>query len=268
MPPIPNVVLFGAAGSGKSSIINMLAGRDVAQVNNGLQGCTFESTCYEVEIHGSKFNLWDTAGLNEAPTGVVPDNKATLGLLRLLKNLDSGVNLLVFCMRGPRIQDVAPMNWHLFYEIICDRKVRTVMAVTGLELEESMDDWWDQNRGAFEKQEIMPQGVACITAIRGGEIEPGRYQLDEEFAESKRKMEDLVRKSCLKTAWKMKPIEWFHTIVETTEEKVWWLSLLGWPSKTKQTTVTKESRKLTELAERCKMEEEEARALANILSKA
>ena len=268
MPPIPNIVFFGAAGSGKSSIINMLAGEQVASVGSGLRGCTFESSCYEVKIQGSTFNLWDTAGLNESATGKVPNTEATLSLFRLLKNLDSGLNLLVFCMKGPRIQDVSPINWRLFHEIICDMKVPIVIAITGLEQEYSMDAWWDKNRGSFERYQMFPQGVACITAVRGKERVQGVYDLEAEYAESRRKMMDLLRTSHLKSAWRMTPIEWFSTIVEKTKKSRWWWRFFGWPPVEKERVIKVKNRNLVDLAERCGMTDKDAEAFAEMLSNA
>jgi len=269
MGPIPNIVFFGAAGSGKSSIINMVAGKQVASVANGLKGCTFESSCYEVDINGSTFNLWDTAGLNEAVTGKVPDAKATISLFRLLKNLDSGLNLLVFCMKGPRVQDVAPMNWRLFHEIICDRKVPIVIAITGLELEDPMDAWWDENRGSFERHEMLSQGHACITAVRGKEIaRRGVHLLDSEYKESRQKLMKLLKKSHLKDAWMMPPIEWFSTIFEKTKEYRWRRFFFGWYSVEKVTETKVKRRNLLDLAERCGMKDEDAEAFAKMLSDA
>ena len=268
MPPIPNIVFFGTAGSGKSSIINMLAGEQVAAVANGLRGCTFESSCYEVKIYGSTFNLWDTAGLNEAVTGKVPDAKATISLFHLLKSLDSGLNLLVFCMRGPKVKDVAPINWRLFHEIICDRKVPIIIAITHLEQEVSMDAWWDKNRGSFERHEMFPHGVACITAVRGPKTAPGVYRLDTEYTESRRKMMDLLKRSHLKDPWRVPLIEWFSTIVEKTKESRWWWGLFGWSSVEKVTETKVKNRKLIDLAERCGLKDEDAETLAEMISDA
>ena len=254
IPSIPNIVFFGAAGSGKSSIINMLAGRQVASVANGLKGCTFESSCYEVDINGSTFNLWDTAGLNEAVTGQVPNTDATVSLFRLLKSLNSGLNLLVFCMQGGRIQDVAPMNWRLFHEVICDRKVPIVIAITHLELEKSMDAWWGENRGSFERHEMLAHGVACITASRGKEMAPGVHKLDAEYAESRPKMMDLLSNSHLKKAW-IPPKDWFSTIFARSSWLWRWVPLV-------------EKGKVVELGKRCGMTDKEAWAFAGVLSKA
>lgn len=252
----PNIVFFGAAGSGKSSIINMLYGRQVAAVSSGLGGCTFEAALYPVIIRGTPFNLYDTAGFNEGETGRISNNEAVIQLFQLLRNLKTGVSLLVFCMRGPRIQDVTPKNWRLFYEIICDKKVPILIAITGLENEEpSMDDWWFRNKGSFEKHSMSPNGVACITAVRGNALTSGGYQLDEEYAESRLKMANLLRMYHLKTPWKVQLIEWFSMIIKGK----WWWWVFGW---------SPEKEGIKELVRRCGMTAEEALKLGQMLSKA
>ncbi|KAH0579858.1 hypothetical protein H2248_002685 [Termitomyces sp. 'cryptogamus'] len=67
MSPTPNIIVFGESGSGKSSIINMMAERDVAPVGGDMHGVTLASTRYEVEFKGS--NSSTTAGLDEAKGG-------------------------------------------------------------------------------------------------------------------------------------------------------------------------------------------------------
>jgi GTPase SAR1 family protein len=47
---IPNIILFGETGVGKSSIINMLQGEEVATTSNGAYGCTSESSRHEVTL--------------------------------------------------------------------------------------------------------------------------------------------------------------------------------------------------------------------------
>ncbi|KAF8310052.1 P-loop containing nucleoside triphosphate hydrolase protein [Amanita rubescens] len=120
----PNVVIFGETGAGKSSLVNMIAGSTVAQISTRAVGCTFRSTSFPVKIGGKRFNVHDTAGLDE----------------------DTGISLLVFCLRGPKIKEASVKNWRLFWEIICQRRVPVILAVTGLENEEKgMDNWWTEN---------------------------------------------------------------------------------------------------------------------------
>ena len=266
MFPIPNVVLFGETGSGKSSIINMISESQVAAVSSGVRGCTFHSARYTVKVHGQPFNVYDTAGLDEGDSisGTVPTNEAVVQLFRLLKSLDTGVNLLVFCMRGPRIKDTAHKNWRLFHEIVCRRRVPIVLAITGLEQEEVMDEWWIQNRGAFQRYGMFPQGVACITATRGRRLgsDGGGYRLDEEYEESKRKMWGMLRAHCLQVPWRVKPVEWFSTVVD-----VWWEERMCHSPREHRSVRQVVGPGIEELVNRCEMSEDEAKMLGDMLSR-
>lgn len=273
MPPTPNIVFFGESGSGKSSIINMIAERPITTVSSSVRGCTFQSTRYPVNILGSPFNVYDTAGLDEGDTGIVPKQAAIVQLFRLLKSLESGVNLLVFCMRGPRIKEAAHQNWRFFHEIICRRQVPIVMAITGLEEETVMDDWWDRNRGAFQEYEMYAQGVACITATRGKLLKSGRHRLDEEYEESKEKMWKLLKAQHRATPWKVQPIEWFSTVINVTYESHWWVKKgrARWGDLCPPTEHRHVERVvgpgIQELVKRCEMTSEEAKALGEMLAK-
>lgn len=52
MPPALNVVRFGATGHGKSSIINMVAGHQCADVSSRVTGCTFDNRHHTFNILG------------------------------------------------------------------------------------------------------------------------------------------------------------------------------------------------------------------------
>ncbi len=256
----PNVIVFGETGAGKSSVINLIAGFDIAPISNRPVGCTFQSTRYTVDIGGVLFNLHDTAGLDEAKGGTVAKHDAIVQLYTLLRRLNTGVSLLVFCMRGPRIKESCVKNWRLFHEIICQRKVPIVLAVTGLENEENgMDYWWTQNKEYFMRYEMYPNGVACITATRGKKMSRDGYRFDEEYAESQFKMREAIRTVYLRTPWQVPTAEWFKEIIEVsyTPGKD--------PEEIRQSRLVLGSA-TEELVKRCEMTGEEAKDLARKLN--
>ncbi|KAF8645364.1 hypothetical protein AX16_007867 [Volvariella volvacea WC 439] len=265
MSPIPNIILFGASGCGKSSIINMLFGSTVARTSPDVTGCTFESHCYQVSIFGQTFNIWDTAGLEEEQRGTVPNMEAIVKLYGLLRSLEDGVNLLIFCMRAPRMSESAPHNWSLFHDIICDKKVPIVVIVTALELQSGepggMDSWWFNNKKHFERFGIVPTGHACITTIRGKEVQPGIFAYGQEYEESKERVSRLIMSTSLETAWNVPRTEWFKQILHTTYE-----------SKCFSTKELKELRTVVgpgiqKMVRSCGMSEDEATTLANALER-
>lgn len=198
---IPNIVIFGETGVGKSSIINMLLGEDKAHVSDGGMGCTFKNDVYTVNIDGSPFHLYDTAGLNEGQAGTLMGSAAISSLYKLIRCLSGGVSLLVFCMRAPRITDNTVKNYNIFYKAFCQSKVPIVIVVTGLEnTEPVMDSWWPTNVRDFEKHGMMFVGHACVTATKGKKTKHG-YRYEEEYKESKGKIEELILRHYTPTGW-------------------------------------------------------------------
>jgi len=202
--PRHNIILFGEGGCGKSSIVNMIVGKDVAKVSSGLEGCTFENDAYNAIIEDKHYVLYDTAGLNEGQQGRVPHWKAIRALYMLVRQLD-GVSLLIYCMRG-RIKKNAKANWDLFNKVICGGRVPTIAIVTGLDscgdLEVFMRE--KDNSGAFKKNGMEPKGVGCVVSIRENHADI--------YAKSQVKVRALITEHCLQKSWSEEKEKWFAAI--------------------------------------------------------
>ena len=203
-----NVVIFGESGVGKSSLVNMVLGKDVAQTSSSAQGCTFGSAPYKATFSEYTFTLYDTAGLNEITT--VQPKEAVVNLYELMTRLHEGISLLVYVVRGPRIKETTLRNYQLFHNILCDRKVPIVLVVTGLEFEEPMSEWWGRNSKAFSQHKMSFAGQACITATRGKMGE--RYVLEEKYNASCDLVRELIRKGALPKPWRMDTQSWFMSV--------------------------------------------------------
>ncbi|KAF8844629.1 hypothetical protein BDN67DRAFT_962542 [Paxillus ammoniavirescens] len=242
-----NVIIFGETGAGKSSVVNMVAGADVAKIASTSTGCTFQSSPYPVMITGSLFTIFDTAGLNEGDPKTINKSNAIRQLYQLITSLKGGVSLLLFCMRAPRIKDSQVQNWRLFQEIICAGKVPIAIIITGLENEEgSMDNWWVENRDNFEHNDMRAAGHACVTATKGKK-KGDQYLFAEEYSESRAKVQKLIVKCALRKPWMVPKIQWF---AET--------GILCW----KKEVMGKE---VFQMMEKCAMSEEDAKELAREL---
>src|SRR5262245_54795882 len=119
----PNVIVFGESGVGKSSVINMLNGDEIAPVSDRAMGLTFSTKPYKKTIDGEHFTIFDTIGLNEGSCGTVKAKDAVQKLWDLINHLADGVHLLVFVMRAPRITQTCEQNYKLFFETLCQRRV-------------------------------------------------------------------------------------------------------------------------------------------------
>ncbi|KAG2151284.1 P-loop containing nucleoside triphosphate hydrolase protein [Suillus bovinus] len=165
-----NIVLFGQAGAGKSSLVNLMAGKDVvANTFNDLESCTLRWKEYPIEFDGESYKVFETVGLEEPQLGIPQYLDAIENAYTLIQHLErqGGIDLLLFCMRAGRLTSTLQSNYRLFYEFLCDKKVPIVLAITNLETERRMEDWWEYGHHALNRCEIQVAGHACITTITG-----------------------------------------------------------------------------------------------------
>ncbi|KAG1902388.1 P-loop containing nucleoside triphosphate hydrolase protein [Suillus fuscotomentosus] len=165
-----NIVLFGQGGAGKSSLINLIAGMNVAETSSDLSRCTLKWEEYPIKFDGASYNIFDTVGLEEPQLGIPQYLDAVENAHGLIHKLEEqgGIDLLMFCMRAGRLTATLQNNYRLFNEFLCEKKVPIVIVITYLENEVGeMDDWWKRNQDTFRHQEFYVDGHACITAIRG-----------------------------------------------------------------------------------------------------
>ena len=208
-PIIHNVILFGEAGSGKSSLVNMIVGEPVAKTSNAAGGCTFQNEVYIAKLGNTTFQIYDTAGLNEGEQGRVPHWKSIHNLYTLIRELN-GVSLLVYCMRG-RIKENAMANWTLFNKVICGEKVPIIAVVTGLEEEDDPDEWWrrEENKDLFRRHQMNPKAVVCVVSFRGK-----RNEHAEIYIKSQEKLRRLIKTMCLRRPWQEEKDKWFANIYQ------------------------------------------------------
>lgn len=226
-----NVVLFGETGSGKSAVINLLAGKTVAPTSSDIDGCTKVNQAYPLVINGVSYTIWDTVGLEQPVMGDVGHLNAIEQVCELIRDLSktSGINLFLFCHRRGRITTTAQRNYVLLYEAVCRKSVPLAVVVTHLEQEERMEDWWDQNAVIFEQRGIEVFGHACVTTLA----------VDPKSQESKETLERLLGRHDSNGRYRMSTVK---------------------PAEVKETDLVKVLRK------RCGLREYHASRIAQILA--
>ncbi|KAG8213756.1 P-loop containing nucleoside triphosphate hydrolase protein [Butyriboletus roseoflavus] len=246
-PEALNIILFGETGVGKSSVINLLAGKPVARVSSDVEGCTLQSTKYTLSFRGAEVRVWDTVGLEEPTMGINGYLSAIEKAYMLIRELGNagGVDLLLFCIRGSRITATTQGNYRLFHEVLCNKEVPIAVVVTNLEREVVMEDWWMRNEKYIEMYGIRSVGHACVTGV----------EEDDKYGKSKDTLQNLLLSQLSnKRRFLMQPEPWFARL------------LVGLGSFLHGKNPPKGEKMVRTLVKRCHMDGETARRLAGLLT--
>ncbi|KAG1741506.1 P-loop containing nucleoside triphosphate hydrolase protein [Suillus paluster] len=247
-----NIVIFGETGAGKSSLVNLMARKEVADTSPDTKRCTLHWKDYTIGFGGESYKVFDTVGLEEPQLGITEYLGSVENAYRLIKELDrqGGIDLLLFCIRAGRLSPTIQSNYRLFHEFLCEKKVPIVLAITNLEREKRMEDWWEREHNCLEQHGILVAGHACITAANKLD---GRHK--DLYEESRVTIRNLVKQYI---ADKQKPA-WiggdnlFVALMRKLKE------LLERNSRLKRKDVA------SRLTKRCGMSKEVAKELANMI---
>ncbi|KAI9567588.1 P-loop containing nucleoside triphosphate hydrolase protein [Boletus coccyginus] len=200
---IPNIIIFGEAGVGKSSVINLIAGQKRAHISNDALGCTFQYQRHTVMLDEMPFALWDTTGLDEGSEGIVPAKLAEGNLRALIRGLanSGGIHLVIYCIRGTRLTKALKHNYDLFYTAVCRKKVPVALVVTGLEYQEGdMETWWDENKAALQCCGMWFHAHACVTTL---DVDDAVIRARR--SDSQKRLRELVVEYAGRRPWKIEP---------------------------------------------------------------
>ncbi|KAF8553102.1 hypothetical protein OG21DRAFT_1386738, partial [Imleria badia] len=251
-----NVVLFGETGAGKSSVINLIAGREIATTSPDTEGCTLDAERYSFTIPGAPaLNIFDTVGLQEPELGINTFMGAIAKAHKLVETLKKagGIDLLLFCVRGGRMTVALKQTYRLFFGALCGGRVPLAIVVTNLELEKVMEDWWGRNEETFQKYEIRPVAHACITAV------PADVTM---FAQKREESQQVLLKMLLevlrspKASYVEEEHNWFRAIVQ----QLWSFSARRGPAILKRIIIERDISRVLETE--CGMTRSEAQRLA------
>lgn len=179
---VNRILVVGQTGAGKSSLVNLLAGKKVAAVSDGAKGCTFQFDTYQVDYNGELFELIDTVGLNEGSSGTVKAKDAMKLLIKFIKGNKRGFSCVLFVMPKGRITDSFEKNHILFHRTLLQGKTPGILFVNRCESDEPMNKWIENQDN---KSALNPYNFSDI--VCGMSEEGGRYaQLNEPLREQTR----------------------------------------------------------------------------------
>ena len=175
------VLVFGATGTGKTSLCNALTGKE-RPTDNGAKGITAKSHQYPAFQTGDcKIEIIDTVGLHESSHGTVPAEQAVVELIELLEKARDGFSLLIHVTRASRITKEHDDDYTFFVEKMTQSSIPVILAVTGCENEHPMTSWVERNQEAFTRfayRELVP---SCFAS--GGPMEKFFAPLREQSRE-------------------------------------------------------------------------------------
>jgi hypothetical protein len=163
------VLVFGATGTGKTSLCNALTGKTLP-TDNGARGVTAKSHSYPVFQTGYwKIEIIDTVGLHESIHGTVPAEQAVVELIELLEKARDGFSLLVHVTRASRITKEHDDDYKFFVEKMTQGSIPVILAITGCENENPMTSWVERNKEAFTQFNYKELVQTCFAS--GGPME-------------------------------------------------------------------------------------------------
>jgi GTPase SAR1 family protein len=163
---LKHILVFGQSRQGKSSIINMMTGRDKttgADVSPNVIGCTFSTEPWS----NSEYCFWDTAGLNEQDEGYVSNKQSTKNLISFIRQA-RGFHAAIMVVSWNNVNSsTTKQNWDLFYDCFLDQRVPIIICITGRGIETSDEDqnWMDQQQNIIRElgfESKTGKGFKCV----------------------------------------------------------------------------------------------------------
>jgi hypothetical protein len=133
-----NVLVVGQTGHGKSSVVNLITGQNMAKTSPGddLVHCTEHYAEYPISLGERQFQVFDTFGFLEPDLDPKLYAKAiadTYNAVNALKER-GGIDMLLYCVREDKTNDLQKMNlenhYRLLHEVLCDEEVPIALVVT------------------------------------------------------------------------------------------------------------------------------------------
>ena len=192
------MIVFGESGVGKSSIINLIVGSQVAKTSPDADACTTRTQSYDVTISGNKYRLWDTPGLNGGTLGpfraAVAERNLKVFLRKVLRKNEPC--LLLYCVRASRATRALVHHYQSIRLATSGSTIPMVIVVTGLENSRGdMETWWNNNVTPLSNHGMHFVDHACITSIDDDPRDPALARTRRTYSQDI--VRDLIFRNCI-----------------------------------------------------------------------
>ena len=168
---IDRLLVIGTAGAGKSSLINLLAGKTITEVNDGTRSCAFTYDVYKIKYGQYPLEITDAIGLDTYPESdsQVQRLETLKNLIRFIKRNGRGFTCIIFVMQKGRIPDGFEQYYNTIFKYILRSLPPAVLFVNHCESDNPVDEWRSRNGehicGNYKFDEIV-----CGTTIENGDL--------------------------------------------------------------------------------------------------
>ena len=154
-----NIMIMGEIGVGKSSVVNLIAGKAIAEISPDSKPCTVNTTRHCTSAGPISVNIWEVAGFNQPK-----DSNVDIDLGPVLADSTAAVDAVLFCMRAGR-PTATTTTFFKFVRTLFGEEVPIVLVMTFLE-RNGLESWWRQSEKCLSGMGVKGTDHVCVTGLQ------------------------------------------------------------------------------------------------------